>query len=203
MNEETVEKPTDSVKMKLEEGVSQVPKKYDGNFEDFSELSFTKSEREQLLELRKLSDDSGFEYGSIVYKGGTVSAYTSGYNNKLEIAEEVLQQKEIHLYHSHTNDTLLSLKDLQLLTHENIDRVSVIAKNGDMFSAYVGEGVKATLEEFNEFTQTREFEQGLLNTIMADPDFAEWTPEQRFYMMVREQAYQVARNFGWTLEGGR
>ena len=34
-------------------------------------------------------------------------------------------------------------------------------------------------------------------------DFFEWSFEQRNYMAIKEQMYQIAREFGWTLRGGR
>jgi len=32
---------------------------------------------------------------------------------------------------------------------------------------------------------------------------AKWSLEERNYMAIKEQAYRIARNYGWTIEGGR
>ena len=39
--------------------------------------------------------------------------------------------------------------------------------------------------------------------MIDDPDFFDWSIEERNYMAIREQAYRIARYYGWTLEGGR
>ena len=45
-------------------------------------------------------------------------------------------------------------------------------------------------------------EKGAYDIVFSDPDFSDWTPQERSYAAIREHAYFLAMHFGWTLEGG-
>lgn len=181
-----------------EDGV--IPSLYVGNYDDFEELTLDEEERAVLKQLRTLTDDTEAEYGIAWTKEGFSKPFTSGLFGKVQIPEEYLDEKEVSFYHAHTNDTLLSGGDFSHLTRENVSKVVVSTKNGDIFAASVGDGYRPTMEEYKE--DLLQIRHDADTAVMENPDFWDWTPEQRTYMAIREQAYLIARRYGWRLEGG-
>lgn len=77
----------------------------------------------------------------------------------------------------------------------------VIGYNGDAYCAYVGSGWKPSVDEFSQDLMRIAAEAD--EAVMSNPDFFSWDYDERIYMAVKEQAYLIARNDGWTIEGGR
>ena len=180
---------------------SAIPPEYDNDFSDFEQLSLNDEERRLLNDLHDQAEITGFEYGAAITEDGISEAFTSSERTSVKIPEEILAKKSVNLYHSHTNVTCLSAKDFEHLTRENVESIAVKTINGDVYKASVGYGEKPTLEEF------RRVEKSIRSSVDAGmldhPSFFDWTIEQRNYMAIREEAYQLSRRFGWTLEGGR
>ncbi|MBQ9611530.1 MAG: hypothetical protein IJV14_02930 [Lachnospiraceae bacterium] len=196
-----VENPQDDDTMNQEGDESQIPEEYVGNYDDFAEITLDQQERDQLSRLRELSDESGFEYGSVVFGSNNPEPFTSNSDQHVVVPEEYADQPGLRIFHAHTNDTPFSGKDFEWLTRENVEKISVIAGNGDVFVSYIGYGYRPDLEEYKEVLKEVMAEANM--AVMDYPGFSEWSFEQRTYMAIREQAYLVARRFGWTLEGGR
>ena len=76
-----------------------------------------------------------------------------------------------------------------------------VAKN-EKFVNFVNTIAKAMLD-----AKSTTVEEGLTasceGATVADYIVSNRTYEQRTYMAIREQAYLIARRFGWTLEGGK
>ncbi|MDR0249509.1 MAG: hypothetical protein LBI44_07670 [Oscillospiraceae bacterium] len=157
------------------------------------------------MRLRSASEADGFEHGAAIIDG-KLYEFTSGFGNKVKIPESVADTvnndnvKSVHLLHSHTNDTPHSMTDLEKLLVDKVDRISVIAHNGDTFSVYVGHGWIPTREEY------RQAAKEISNEVDRDahniPEFTEWSVDERNYAGIREQAYRIVRHFKWTMEGG-
>ena len=110
----------------------------------------SEQERDIVAELRKKSDETGLEQGRAICDGKISEMFPHNSENGVEVPETILQQKYVYLYHSHTNVTPFSAKDLGFLARENVEKVCVITKNQDVFCAYIGSGYKPSLKEYNE-----------------------------------------------------
>ena len=176
------------------------PKEYDGIFDDFAELNLSKSEYEALSKVWSKAKETGNEYGIVIENGVVRKPVTSnlpdavkflldGYGNNLTVL------------HSHTNATPPSATDFLRLLNEKVDKIGVIGYNADTYVAYIGYGERPDIEEFKSVVSDIAVEVDA--DMRLEPNFYEWTVEERNYMAIREQAYRIARYFGWTLEGGR
>ena len=67
--------------------------------------------------------------------------------------------------------------------------------------AYVGSGWKPGVDEFSQDLMRIATEAD--EAVMSNPDFFSWDYDERIYLAVKEQAYLIARSYGWTIEGGR
>ena len=99
------------------------------------------------------------------------------------------------------NVTPPSKEDLLWLTNENVDEIGVIASNGDVFIVRRGDGDIISAREFLEISSQIDAEVNL--ELMNDPDFINWTIQERNYMGIREQFFRIARYFKWHIAGGR
>ena len=107
---------------------------------------------------------------------------------------------KVSFYHAHTNSTLLSAQDCKLLVNENVEKVAVITNDNDVFAISFGSGYRPDKDEFEEAVSEIRGQANI--SVMEMPGFFDWTPKQRTYMAIREQAFLIARRFGWKLEGG-
>ena len=180
--------------------VASPPKNYDGVFDDFEELNLSKKESEALTSLWSTSKESGFEYGAVIENGVVSKPVTSNLPDAVKISLDGFG-KGLTVLHSHTNATPPSAADFQRLLNGQVDKIGVIGYNGDAYMAYIGFGETPSLDDFVATAQeiSRQVDLDLLD----DPDFFDWTIAERNYMGIREQAFRIARHYGWTLEGGR
>lgn len=194
------EKYLNTTKLEQEGGIASPPKEYDGNFDDFQELNLSKAEVSAFSSLWNSSKESGHEYGVIIENGVVGKLFTSGKQNAVEI--KISDSSEhITLLHSHTNATPPSAADFSKLLKPNVDKIGVVGYNGDTYVAYIGYGERPSIDEFNSIVM--DIAQDVNISIVNDPSFFEWSLSERNYMAIREQAYRISREFGWTLEGGR
>lgn len=177
-----------------------IPQAYDRNFDDCEPLQLTGTEETVLAALKKATHESNWEHGQIITDGIVGEMFTSKQYDRVNIPKDAIKHGST-LLHSHTNVTPLSLKDFAWLTDERIDKVGNIAYNGDVFMASIGNGWRPTLAEFDE-ARTRLWDE-VNKTVIDDARLFEWTETECNYMAIREQAYRIAREFKWTLEGGR
>lgn len=176
------------------------PQEYDGAFDDFQPLELNKNEEDALSTLRTATRESGFEQ-CIIIEGNKVSGIsTSGLPDAVKMPIEN-HGSGLTVLHSHTNATPPSAADFRKLLNEKVDKIGAIGYNNDTYIAYIGEGWIPDLEEFNDAVDRIRNEATA--AIMEDPNFFSWSVAERNYMAIREQAYRIALEFGWTLEGGR
>lgn len=180
--------------------IAKPPKEYDGVFDDFAELNLTKKESEALTSLWSASKSSGFEYGAVIANGVVSKPVTSKMPNAVKIPLDDFGTG-LTVLHSHTNATPPSITDFKRLLDGKVDKIGVIGYNGDAFMAYVGNGETPSLKDFEDIANgiSRQVDSDLFD----EPNFFDWSVEERKYMATREQAFRIARYFGWTLEGGR
>ncbi len=178
-----------------------IPEKYRDDFTDFEPLTLEPEEKEALAGLRRLSDESGFEYGQAKTEKGFSKVFTSSIDNGVEVPKEFLDGRSVRLFHAHTNVTPLSGMDFRLLTNPGVNRMTVIASNGDVFSVCVGDGDRPTAGEFDDVMGwlRNDVDVGMVDW----PEYFDWTPQELNYMSIREQAFRIARHFKWRLEGGK
>lgn len=184
-----------------EEPNVSIPEKYVGDFADFNELTIQEQEKVALREMKEITARCGFEYGKIIHEGGETRYFTSKMESSVKIPDNLSSMKGAHVLHTHSNVTPFSAKDFRLLIRDNVERLTVIAGNGDVYSVTIGEGYRPDIEEYIEASDRI---RALVDMeMMSRPEFFEWTPEERVYMATKEQAFQTARYFKWNLEGGR
>ena len=169
------------------------------DFAGFDPLRLTDKEREILSELRRLSDECGCEYGCIVYESGEYEFFTD--NDENQVTPPCFVDNTATLYHSHTNETLLSSKDFKWLLNENVSKVVSISCNNYVQVAYIGNGNVLLESEFDDTVSSlnAEIDEEVLYNSQYD-DYSEKELQlQAFY----EQAYRIPRHFKWTTEGGK
>ena len=176
------------------------PKEYDGNFDDYEPLNLSDAERKGFGSLRSATASSGFEYGVVIENGNVGTLHTSGLPDAVALSFDDYGEG-LTVLHSHTNATTFSVQDFAMLFNPKVEKVGVVGYNGDAYLTYVGGGWLPSLSEFE--ADVSRIRQEANVTIMEDPDFCSWSLEERNYMAIREQAYRIARNYGWTIEGGK
>ncbi len=181
-------------------GFAKKPENLQGNYDDFTPLHVSKTERELLNELKEMSDVDGFEHGLIIRKNGEKQFCHSNNANAVEIPISSIDEKGLKLYHSHTNDTPHSIADLSRLLEEKVDEVGVVTRNGDAFTVSVGNGWVPSEDEFR--STVKKIAQEVDRDIMLEPGFFDLSIEERNYVAIREQTFRVCREFEWELCGG-
>ncbi|MBO5957536.1 MAG: hypothetical protein J6Q39_08275 [Bacteroidales bacterium] len=176
------------------------PMEYDGVFDDFAELSLSRCEAEALSSLWSATQETGFEHGVVIHNGVVSKLVTSGLPDAVKIPVDGYESG-LTVLHSHTNATPLSTTDFHRLLDGRVDKIGVIGYNSDVYMAYVGSGEIPSVEEFDMMAES--IGRAVNYEIIEHPNFFDWTIEERNYMAIREQAYRIAQNYGWTLEGGR
>lgn len=181
-------------------GIASPPSAYNGVFDDFRELNLSKEETTALSSLWTASKNTGHEYGVIIQNGVVGKPFTSGEANRIAI-NITGSGNGVTVLHSHTNATPPSATDFKWLIANEVDKIGVIGYNGDAYMAYVGDGEMPSLDVFDSVVT--DIANTVNRDLIQDSNFFEWSIEERNYMAIREQAYRIAREFGWTLEGGR
>lgn len=179
---------------------NSIPAEYDGDFSDYGELELTDTEKNAMLELRRLSDENDAEYGCNIFKGKMGVPYSSGKHNEVRVPENILEQGG-KFFHSHTNYTPPSWKDLTFLLRDNVDEIGVIAYNKDTYTVSIGDGYKPSIEEFMQVEA--DIRKQVDESIPYWPNSETWTVEQMNYMGTREEFYRLCMHFGWSMKGGR
>lgn len=177
-----------------------VPERMRGDYSDFSPLSINQEERAAFTQLRQASATNGYEYGQIFSGAGLTDVFTSSEPDKVLIDLSQVDGSGLSIYHSHTNATPLSSDDFRFLCNPRVDAVGNVARNGDVFVVRVGDGFRPTREDFDAVVARIRSEVD--RDMLDDPDFWDWSIEERNYAAIREQAFRIAREFKWTLEGG-
>ena len=169
------------------------------DFSCFDTLALTETEKEILKDLRRMADESGAEYGCALFSDWTSEMFTSGEENRVVVPASVLGKK-VALYHSHTNDTLLSLSDFRLLLNENVVKICVISTSSFVQVTSSG-GIIPTQKEFEKAAM--EINQEINEVLFDRPDFWDMTVEERKMVAFAEQSYRIPRYFNWKTEGGK
>lgn len=183
------------------DNLPRIPAGYEGNFEGFDELNLSGKEEALLRDLNAKSKAKSTEFAYVIPENEEARLCSNGLLNRIEIPAEAWTKEHLTIIHSHTNVTPLSWKDFQFLTQDNVDRIGNISINGDVYIAEIGNGYRPSLEEYELVTQDIADEA---NSIAATyPEFWDWDEQERSYIAIKEQAYLIARRFGWTIRGGR
>lgn len=181
-----------------------IPKSLVGNFDDFSPLSISNDDIGSLNELNNLAIENNYEYGEILFPGGHTEPFTSEMSGRVAMPLNDIDGNGLRLYHSHTNVTPLSSEDFEFLCNERVDEIANIASNKDVFVARIGDGWRPTNEEYSEAVARIESEVNM--DIISNPEgyglSFDSSPQERNYVGIREQAYRIAREFGWQIEAG-
>ena len=93
-----------------------------------------------------------------------------------------------------------SSKDLELLCDPRVSEIGNTAINGDTFIVRIGDGIKPNLSEFD--AAARLIQDEVTKDLMKDPNFFDWSKEEKDYMFIREKFYRLSHEFGWQMEGG-
>ena len=117
-----------------------IPERYRNDSEDFEPLTISQDERNILSDLFAQTTEKNIEYGQGIANGVSTEVFTSGEKNKVQIPNDILTLPNLHLLHSHTNETPLSGDDFGLLVRYNVERISVVSKNRNVFSVWIGSG---------------------------------------------------------------
>lgn len=171
------------------------------SFDDFEELQLSEQEIEMLKGLRLLSMSNHFEYGRAIVGSMITNVFTNMQATRAAMPEELGLERGVRLFHSHTNKTPLSLRDLSILTNPAVVEVTVITIDGAIFRVMRTEEEYVSLEEFSEIASVVYDESNF--DIMKYEGFIEWDEELRNYMAIKEQMYRIVRQFYWRAEGGR
>ena len=167
---------------------------------DFCPLTLTDEEIHLLKNLRRLSDETGVEYGQLRNKYGFSNPYTSHDKNSVAVHFDPQDESFVCLYHSHINETLFSRQDYSLLIAHNVARISVITSNCEVFSVYIGDGYRPGEEEY--WDVVADIHSEVVFDMANRYGFLDLDPNQMTAMTYREMAFRIARHFKWTLEGG-
>ncbi len=168
---------------------------------DYEPLTLSDVELEILHKLYVFSNETGYEYGLWYSEAtGFSDFFTSKNANRIDIPEAAYNEKGICLYHSHTNATHFSDKDYSWLLRDNVKRIVVITSEKFVLSAEINDGVIPSFDEYQAFVLPLKSEIDFYMIEM--PDFDAWSEEQRFLESSYEEAFRIARNFKWRLEGG-
>ena len=198
--EEYKKKHLNVAEVHQDDSIVAPPKEYDGVFDDFSELHLTEKENSALSDLWKASKESGVEHGVVIENGIVGKQITSNLPNAVKIPLGEYGHG-LSVLHSHTNATPPSIKDFQMLLEKKVDKIGVVCYNKDAYMAYIGNGEMPSLGDF--LATTENIAKSVNYEILDHPNFFDWTVEERNYMAIREQAFRIAQQYGWTLEGGR
>ena len=170
------------------------------DFEGYDALTLGTEEKELLKTLRRLSDAHKVEYG-VAAKDSWISPYFTDHSpNSVHIPEEILSLDGVSLYHSHTNETILSAQDLRLLLNPQISKIAVITPNCNICVASAESGYRPEENEFTCISNRIQVEVGteLLDRLL----FEDISIKERNALAINECAYRIARYFKWKIEGG-
>ena len=182
------------------EGEATIPKSMIGDFSDYAPLELSQREQEILEELHRNSIENRFEYGKIYYNEGETDLLSNQLYDKVALPVEQTEGTDLHVFHSHTNDTPPSSADFKPLAVEKVDRIGVISNNGDTWVVEIGDGYRPTKDELEE--ALKRIKEEVVGDLENFPGYDEWTPEERNYMLIREKFFRVTREFGWKAMGG-
>ncbi len=182
------------------DGEASIPASMIGNYDGFERLELDRSDRDSLISMHEKAVNNQFEYGQILYDGGQTELMTNEMYDTVKLPVVQTEGENLRVYHSHTNETLPSSADFKPLTLDKVKRIGVISSNGDTWLVEVGDGYRPSETELDQYLET--LERSLPFELMDYPEFYEWTPEERSYMLIREKCYRVCREYGWKLMGG-
>lgn len=180
-------------------GDSKKPKNMDGDYTDFRLLEISEDTKQKLRELNELSKETGFEYGRALCDGEWTDIQTDNMPGNVKIKYPT-NSKKVEIYHSHTDDSTESSADLIALINQNVSKIGVASINGDGWIIDVADGIRPNKDELDEavnmcYKQAQE-------DLKLDPRFQDWSYEERYYMLIREQMRRIANIFEWSVMGG-
>ena len=183
------------------DGEASIPKSMIGIFDDYEPLDLSEKEKKSLRGLHEKSVENRYEYGKILYTEGETEDLTSEKYDRVALPVKQTEGTGLRVLHTHTNDTPPSSADFKPLTLEKVDRIDIMANNGDVWVIEVGDGYRPTEKELTE--KLAEIKRGVIKDLSDFPGYDEWTPDERSYMVIREKMYRVSREYGWKAMGGR
>lgn len=168
------------------------------DFADFNPLDLTDTEESALRDLFNESHKTETESLIKIVNGKRTEIITSHNENMVAVGTI---EPGTTLLHSHTNDTPLSVKDLEHLLNVNVDKVGVVSYNGDAWIAYIGAGDIPGMEEFKATAANISVE--VTTEAMLDPINLGASENDLNYNAIREIFFRVCRHYKWTAEGGK
>ena len=167
------------------EGDAKIPESLVGNFDDYAPLDLSDQEINALKALHSKALENDCEYGKIIYNEGETDILTSNQHDKVALPVEQTEGTGLRVLHSHTNDTPPSSADFKPLIVNNVDRIEVVSANGDVWVVDIADGYRPTKEDLDE--QLMIIKSEVIRDLQNEPEFFNWTPEERNYMVVREK----------------
>ena len=198
---------SDKMKSQMETVLEQegretdIPEKYNGDFSEYEPLDLTENEIAKFKELHELSKVNNYEYVCAEINGNFTEISTSKMESTVNIPKYETSPGT-KIFHSHTNNTLFSRTDFYHLFQKDVSEIGVITNNGDVFIA-VSDFQDDTIPIEDYEKVVNRIAEDVDNDFLFDPEYMNFTEKQKVYMSVREQAYRIARYFGWRLKGGR
>lgn len=180
-------------------GESDKPKSMEGNYEDFQQLTLSEQERKAFALLHEKALNSNNEYGIIETAEGFSDPFSSDIHGRVYID---LSEYSDHLsaFHSHTDDSLFSSSDFSLLGRAKIDRIGLVTRNGDLFTAELGDLSRPSEAEIQITWDTiHDYVENNLIEVYRNSGI---TVEELNYFVIRETAYRLSNEFGFILKGG-
>ena len=170
------------------------------NFEGYDALTLNAGEYEILMTLHRFSEVYKVEYGVAARDTWVSDYFTDHLSNSVHIPKEILAMNDVSLYHSHTNETLLSVQDLRLLLNPRISKIAVITPDCNICAASVKTGYRPDETEFTCISNRIQAEAGM--ELFDRFSFDGLSILERNALAINECAYRIARYFEWKIEGG-
>ena len=116
-----------------------------------------------------LSQQDQFEHAEIFSETDKSDILTSGEFDKVEFDLGSVKGENLRIYHSHTNVTPPSSKDLELLCDPRVSEIGNTTINGDTFIVRIGNGIRPEMSEFERINDS--IQPDIDKDLMRNPDF--------------------------------
>jgi hypothetical protein len=149
--------------------------------------------------------DNGGHYIAVI--DGDAYEFTSDLESKVFVPEEIVRlldaegAKDVTLYHNHPNGTAPSAVDLEQLLRNRVKYIYTVGANGNVHVVNFDKGILPEIAEYEAFTDMVADElDAMLRSEVASGNMS---ISEANYIFAKEQAYRIARQYGWKYYGGQ
>jgi hypothetical protein len=175
------------------------------DFEGIDKFKATPEDKTYISRVFELGAD-GREHG-IALIDDNAHEFASNLESKIFVPEEIIRlldakgTKDVKLYHNHPNGTAPSAADLEQLLRNRVRFVYTVGSNRNIHVVDFDRGILPEITEYEAFADTIEDELDMmLRNEVASGDIS---IGEANYIFAKEQAYRIARQYGWKYYGGR